>query len=184
MSSVRRIVVASLFIAISVVVGKALETVPNVELISFSVWMSAYVLDRKYSTVVGVISFTVFSLLSPYGAAPLPLLVAQAIGGGLIGFLGGWFVKGSKVDLSKSTFPFHIIMKYLVFGVLITFVYDVLTNIGGFVSFAENSSTLLLYLIGGLSFALVHIISNGIIFMILTPLMQRTLDQIHYLKRN
>lgn len=175
--TVQTIVLTALFIAISVVLGKALEMVPNVELISFSVWMSTYVLERKYSTVVGIFSFSLHSILSPYGVAPLPLLISQALGGGLIGFFGGWIVRSKKTSFS-SALPYDRCLSYLAFGLVITLVYDVLTNLGGFVSFSENSSTLLIYLLAGLTFGLIHIVSNGIIFMVLTPLAKQTIDRV------
>ncbi|MCK5848161.1 MAG: hypothetical protein KAH01_03055 [Caldisericia bacterium] len=166
----KNLVLASLFIAVSVALGRVLASVPNIELISFSVWMSTYMLERKYSTVVGVLSFTLYSLLSPYGIAPLPLLVSQALGGGLIGYFGGYFTKLKKTNL----------ISYLLFGLIITFAYDFLTNLGGFISFSENSSTLLKYLIAGLVFSLVHIVSNGLVFMAYTPLVKRTIDRIYF----
>ena len=168
-STLRNIVVASLFIAISVTLGKALESVPNIELISFSVWMSSYILSKKYSMVVGILSFSIYSVLSPYGIAPLPLLASQAIGGGLIGFFGGSFIKSKKVSY----------IGYMLFGFVLTFVYDLITNLGGFIAFSENSSTLIVYLIGGLTFSIVHIVCNSAVFMLLTPLMKKTIDKIY-----
>jgi uncharacterized membrane protein len=167
--ALRDIVLASLFIAISVTLGKLLESVPNIELISFSVWMSSYILSRKYSTVVGLLSFTIYSLLSPYGVAPLPLLLSQAIGGGLFGFFGGSFIKAKKINY----------IGYMLFGLVLTFIYDLITNLGGFIAFSENSSTLIVYLIGGLSFGVIHIVSNSAVFMLLTPLMKKTIDRIY-----
>jgi hypothetical protein len=177
-SLLKNVILAALFIAISVVFGKMLETLPNIELISFSVWMSSYVLDREYSTVVGFLSFLIHSMLSPYGVAPVPLLLSQAVGGALIGFFGGSVIRSKKTKYSSSL-PYDRCLAYLGFGLLITFVYDALTNFGGFAAFSENTSTLVAYMIGGLTFSVIHIVSNGIAFMLLTPLVKRAIDQVY-----
>ena len=116
--------------------------------------------------------FGLYSILSPFGIAPPPLLIAQIIGGAIIGVAGAFLPRVYK----KSIKPWLFSASAALVGIIVTFIYDTLTNIGSFVTIA-SSTTFIPFLISGISFSLIHILANGAIFAILFPIIAKLLGK-------
>ncbi len=164
----RRAAYGGVIIALAITLGYALAAIPNVELVTFTLAFGGAILGFGWGTIIGGMGFGLYSILSPYGMAPLPLLISQIIGGAFIGFGGAIIGKW----LRKKTSPFKTVFLTASTGVTITLFYDVITNIGSYILIA-SSETLAAFVIGGLGFAVLHIVANGAIFAILMPLMIR-----------
>jgi uncharacterized membrane protein len=165
---IRWIARAGTFTALSVALGYLLVFIPNVELISASIFASGWLFGSSVGLTVGALSFAIFSFFNPLGASLPPLLLAQIVGGMLLGATGGFL----KSFLSGVP----LIAKGIVLGIgggLLTLVYDVITNIGGFIAFTTEK-TFLAYLAAGIAFSLLHIFSNTLIFaLLLFPVLNR-----------
>jgi len=155
-----------IFIALAIVLKYVLPQVPNVEPISFVVFSSGYILGAVQGGVVGLLTIFVCSVFSPYGMAPLPILIAQVISMTFVGLAGGmiaklaWFL-GPNMTANLLTVG--------AVGLVVTLVYDLLTNL----AVAYMVGQLMPVLIGGVAFSLIHIISNTIMFAALSPVMFR-----------
>jgi hypothetical protein len=160
-STTKNIARSAIFIALAVALGYALSWVPNVELISFTVCFAGFALGAQWGAFVGASAFLLYSFLSPFGMAPLPLWIAQGIGGAIIGLSGGLF----KKVLAKTAFA-------AVAGIVLTAIYDVLTNAAGFFAF-PSGSTFIIYIVGGISFAAIHIFSNALVFAVFFPIISK-----------
>ena len=165
---IRWIARAGIFTALSVALGYMLVFIPNIELISASIFASGWLFGPSVGITVGALSFAIFSLFNPLGASLPPLMIAQVLGGMLLGLAGGLF----KPILSGIP----IIARGIVLGIgggLLTMLYDVITNIGGFIAFTTEK-TFIAYLAAGIVFSFLHIFSNTLIFsLLLFPILNR-----------
>lgn len=149
-------------IALAIALKWVLLQVPNVEPISFVVFSSGYILGAIEGGIVGLLTMLVYSVFNPYGMAPLPVLIAQVISMAFIGLTGGVVAKLTWFSKANTTLKFLAIGAI---GLVLTLVYDILTNL----AVAYMAGQLIPILIGGIVFSLVHIISNTIIFAVLSP---------------
>ena len=158
---------AALFSALAIGAGYALLLVPNVELITAVVFVSGVYLGSRWGMIVGVLSEFVFSASNPLGSGLVfpPLLIAQVIGMGLIGFVGGILRK----PFQSRDWPLGKVIFLGGIGVVLTFIYDTVTTLSyplaaGF----ELKQTMVIYG-AGLGFTILHQISNAIVFSTALP---------------
>ena len=147
-------VLIALFAATAIALGYALVSVPNVELITATLFISGMVIGWKKGVYVAVITYTVFSVFNPFGF-PGPFLLIAQIAGGLIAVITGTLSK-------RYNNPFYFFLS----GFLVTILYDIFTNIAGYFMYVSKQ-TFWAYMIGGISFSLIHIVSNILIFVVL-----------------
>jgi len=150
-----------ILIALAIGLNLVLFEIPNVELISFVVFSSGYLLGITEGGIVGLLAMFIYSVFNPMGMPTLPVLVTQVISMTLIGISGGlvgkikWFAQGKIVN-------------FLIIGAIgffLTLIYDFLTNL----VWGYTSGQILPVLIGGTLLSLVHTISNAVIFTVLAP---------------
>ena len=170
MHQTRRVLLASLLVSVVVTLGVSLVAVPNIELMTVSVFVSGFLLGPGLGTLVGVVSMMVFSVFNPLGAALPPLLVAQVLGQALVGAAGGIagpaIVRGGKRWVSFAGAG--------ILGFLLTLVYDVATNAGAFVviSGEKTAANLVKFIGAGIVFMMLHLVWNTLVFaVVLTPVL-------------
>ncbi|MGB9561495.1 MAG: ECF transporter S component [bacterium] len=161
---ISKITLIAAFVGLAVGFGYALAFLPNIELITFTIFTSGIILGPIYAALVGILSFSIYSAFNPYGMAPLPLFIVQIFSGGIIGLFGGIFSKGLK-KIKK-----HHLRALLAstIGIVVTVIYDILTNIAAYISIGNPELSLWVFIVAGLSFSLLHIISNGLVFFFLS----------------
>lgn len=164
MHPVHRVALSGIFVALGVAVGFLLASVPNIELVTFIIFIGGVCLGAFSGAVVGGTTFFLFSLFNPYGIAPLPLLVLQILSGIIIGVSGGML---GRLGIRRLPVPMRFVIG-AAFGFLLTLVYDILTNIGAYIA-AGTPDTFWAFIISGLSFSVIHIVSNALIFAVLFP---------------
>ena len=161
----------SLFIALGVVLGFALAHVPNVELVTATVFISGYLLGWKSGLIIGLLTESIYSTLSPYGMASLPLLAGQVIAMSITGLCGGWAAKHIPIKGWFST------LKTGSLGLILSIQFALITT-SGYVLFAGISKPMILTsIITGLGFYITHFISNFLIFSLLVPGLILTLQK-------
>ena len=171
MHKTRIALLASLLVSVTVALGYALAGVPNIELMTMSVFVSGYLLGWRLGAVVGAASITVHSLFNPLGAAMPPLLAAQIVGFSIIGIVGA--TAGRAVVVCRPRWLAFVLCGLV--GFLITSVYDILTNVGAFFSITgENApSSLVRFVAAGMVFMVMHLVWNTALFLaVLTPVLK------------
>jgi uncharacterized membrane protein len=167
---VRTVILTALFIALSVVLGYLLAGVPNIELMTLSVFLGGVFLGTTAGGIVGAVSILFYSVFNPYGAAPPPLIAAQLAAYILIGAAGGMF--GSLVRRADTI----AIVASAAAGLILTLMYDFLTTVAtaAIALGAENMRDgFIRVLFAGSVFVAVHVLSNTALFAVaVVPIMK------------
>lgn len=168
MRKTRRALLASLLTALVVAVGHALSGIPNVELVTVLVFISGFLLGPLLGAGVGAASATLHSMLNPLGAAPPPLLAAQIVATGTIGFAGG--LLGPVLGRMNTRW---VAVAYCgLTGFVLTLGFQVMVGVGSFYAFAGDKAfaALLAYIWAGLLFTVFHLIWNtGVFIAVVRP---------------
>ncbi len=156
-----------IFSALSVVMGYAFIHVPNIEMISASIFISGYLLGIQKGILVAIIAETTYSAFNPMGSGlAFPyLLVAQILGMSLFGAVGG--ILGSRRE--KQRFSKVRIALIGTAGLGCTLFYDMLTTLSWPLAAGFEWSQVYATIALGSVFTLIHIISNTLIFVLALP---------------
>lgn len=139
------------------------ETIPNFEVLTLVVFCAGVLLGVRDGMLVGAVTELVYSLLNPYGAVH-PLVTASQVAGEMFAGLAG--ALAARLGLPGAPVPVRAVT-LAVLGALVTAVFDFITNLATGVLFGQIRATL----IGGLPFALWHVLTNVGLFAALgTPL--------------
>jgi hypothetical protein len=153
----------SLFTALGVTLGYALMSVPNVELVTATVFIAGVVSGARGGAFVGAAAEGIFSLFHPLGAPSPPLWIAQVISMAVAGAAGGLFFElGSPLTQSKR-------FRIGIAGFLCTLNFAVLTTLAYSLTVSFSMKQILASLVFGLGFYVVHLISNTAIFFTIVP---------------
>jgi len=178
LSSSKDISHVSLFIAISAAMGFLFAYIPNIELITCSVFLSGILMGKLRGIIVGASAYFLFSSLNPNGSglAFPPLLITQVFIYSLIGLCGG--IISLLINLSELKPVNFIILGFS--GLILTLLYQITTAavyyyIAGFTE--EQFTTVI---VTGILFSAVHIVSNTIIFSTVLPLLLKKTVKLGY----
>ncbi len=162
----KKIILSALFVALAVAMGYAFVLVPNVEMITATVFIAGMIVGPIYGIIVGFTAEFIFSLLNPLGAAAPPLLIAQVLSFSLIGLVGG------LVGMPRTTKMWRHTVLYGCCGFGLTMVYDILTTLS-FAVFAVDGDMrkILTIFATGFVFYLAHSAVNTVIFATIVPLL-------------
>lgn len=155
------------FIALGVVLGYIFLPVPNVELVTATVFLCGYSLGRKLGFLGGTITELLYGVLNPQGMAAPFLLVSMMIAMGVTGFAGGVLNHYHQ----KKDMRFLFILAFTGFACTLNFA--VLTTLGYLIGSGVPFSKIGLSLIYGLPFYIIHVCMNTAIFLFLVPLLIR-----------
>lgn len=168
------LVIMAIFVALAIALGLALIYIPNVELVTATFFLAGYFLGCGRGIIVAILGEFLYSLLNPYGVAAPPLLVAQIVSMTLVGMSGGLF-RQFQLRTHLPKWQQHLLSGLL--GLLLTFVFDLLTTVSFLVFAGLNLQKFLVSVIYGLSFYILHMVSNTLIFFLVIPLMIRALEK-------
>jgi uncharacterized membrane protein len=141
----------------------ALIGLPNVELSSVMVFLSGYLFGIPVGASVGLFAMTIFEFLNPWGPFIPPIGLAVIGCTMLSGILGG--AVGSRRRLSKHTGA-QWYAGVALLGAVFSIFFDLVTNYAYSATFGVPY---LVALVMGLPFSAVHVISNLLLFGLLTP---------------
>lgn len=163
MNQTRRIACYGLFIALGVSLGFALAHIPNVELVTATIFIGGYLMGWRAGLIIGCLTEAIYSGLSPYGLASIPIFVTQVVAMTITGFIGG---------MSRNRWPLRTWFDFGrmgITGLLLTINFAFLTTLG-YICFAGLEKPAIMgSIITGLGFYLIHFLSNFLIFSILVP---------------
>jgi uncharacterized membrane protein len=133
--------------------------VVNVKFMDLIVFVSGFAFGPTVGASVGVMTWLVYGTLNPYGFS-LPILVATSLGESLYGIAGGIMGKRETETIERGL---TVSIKFAITGFLLTFVYDLITNI---VSGLSAGIPLNIALVTGIPFAIAHEFSNAAFFFL------------------
>ena len=169
-----RIALTAVLVALSVALGLLLVGVPNVELLTFTIFVSGAVLGRWRGAAVGALAMGIFSGVNPYGSGlgfP-PLFVAQVIAAALTGLVGGattrlWDANGP----GQGRFPLGVARTATAgaIGFALAAIYQGVVILGIAIASPEFRTGVFAAIVSNAFFSIVHVVSNTIIFAVLAP---------------
>jgi hypothetical protein len=168
--SARKLALMGVLIALAIALKLPILSVPNVEFFTFIVFSSGYLLGMIGGAAVGIISMSIYtSFVTPYGLPPLPIAFAQVFSMALIGFAGGLAFRLCRSALRPDFYlgTVAVILTMGMAGLVLTIIYDLFTNLATALVVGQFWPVM----IAALPFALLHILSNVVIFVVLSPLL-------------
>lgn len=162
-----KLVQAAMFAAIAVGVGFSLLLVPNIELITLTIFLSGLILGPGWGLLVGGTAEVVFTSFNPLGSGLSfpPLFISQVLSMMLVGVTGGF----CRVFFYRSSFNLGRMMALGLVGFLLTFIYDSLTTLSYPLSTGFAGPQLLGVYLTGLGFTFLHQIWNAVVFALGVP---------------
>lgn len=148
----RKIALVAVLAATAIATNYLMIGTLNVKLMDLIVFTAGYILGSGLGALTGGLVWLVYGTINPFGFS-LPVFVSTVIGEAMFGIAGGFFSgKGSGVGFDSWA---------AVTGFLLTFVYDLFTNV---VSGITAGIPIQLALITGIPFMLAHTVSNAVFF--------------------
>ena len=160
MNTTRRALLASLLIALTVAAGQALAGIPNVELVTFLVFISGYLLGARLGAVIGACAMGAHSLFNVMGAVVAPMWVAQIIVYAGVGISGGLL---GHLILSRGRSVSGVLAALV--GALLAFVYQIIINVVAYFTFTSETS-MVAFIWGGVVFSAVQVAWNAAVFLV------------------
>jgi hypothetical protein len=147
-----------------------LVAVPNVELGTTILFVTAYIFGFAIAASSAVIMSIVFSIINPWGAFIPQIWISQVF---------GWlFITASGAIMGyekpREYIPPKLDPVLLIMGAFLTLFFDLITNLGYSWAFSIPYE---IAVITGLPFMIVHIISNALLFSLVVP-------RLHSITRN
>ncbi len=163
MKPTKKIALAGLLSSLAIALGFLLLAVPNVELMTLIVFVSGSLLGARGGALVGMVSMLIYSIANPMGAA-IPLVTASQVVG--LGIAGGAGAVGPPL---RRVLKGRVVrsVAFAAVGVILTVQYDLLTNLALGISVGGVAAVVA----AGLLFAVVHFISNALIFFFLADVL-------------
>ncbi len=162
-----KLVQAAMFAAVAVGVGFSLLLVPNVELITLTIFLAGLVLGPGWGILVGGTAEVVFTSLNPLGSGLSfpPLFISQVLSMMLIGITGGL----CRPFFYRFKFNLRRVVALGLVGFLLTFIYDSLTTLSYPLSTGFGGPQILGVYLAGLGFTFLHQIWNAVVFALGVP---------------
>jgi hypothetical protein len=168
-----RIALVGTFTALSVVLGYLLAYIPNIEIFTLMIFLSGFVLNKRYGALIGLLSSIIFTFFNPLGPSPPPLFIYQLIHYSLTGVSGAltkdFMVNREFFKPKEDLYVYQVLVIFGIVGGILTFVFDILSTLfGGFTVSITIDYFIATYLLG-LVFTTVHLIGNILVFVFLLP---------------
>lgn|GEM_PF-1504989 len=162
LQSLKLTALTGLCAAVSAALGFAFIALPNLELLTVSIFLSGYLLGPWRGALVGMIAEFIYTSLNPMGMSFLPMMAAQIICMAVAGTTGGFYRA-----LSTARPLWLRMTAFGAAGFLLTLNYQILVNASFyFFSLWEIEEAFIPYLLAGLAFSILHIVGNTLIFAI------------------
>jgi hypothetical protein len=164
----------AVFTALSLATNYTLIDFANVKLMDALVFIAAFLFGWTVGTGIAISTWAVYGFLNPYGQAGFPLIIFL-MAGECFYAIGGALMRSSSIAQQllsdrRLLSDVEIAIIFGVAGIALTFAYDVLTNFATYMFLANSLyDALVIGIITGAPFAVVHEVSNLIFFALATP---------------
>jgi hypothetical protein len=149
----RKIALLSILSAAAIASNYLLIGVANVKFMDLIVFTSGFIMGPMMGALTGVMVWLVYGTINPFGFS-LPILLATMTGEAMFGIAGGYYRKNEQTGVGVNLWTAFI-------GFIVTFVYDVFTNI---ISAYTVGIPISIGLVTGIPFMLAHVLSNTVFF--------------------
>jgi hypothetical protein len=150
----RKIALTAILAATAIATNYILIGALNIKFMDLIVFTSGYMMGSWMGAFTGALVWLVYGVINPFGFS-LPIFASTIIGETMFGIAGGFFT-ARGVDSKMGFDPWAAVT-----GFLLTFVYDLFTNI---VSGVTAGVPIPLALITGTPFMFAHMTSNTLFF--------------------
>src|SRR5689334_12878877 len=145
------------------------DSIPNFEFLTVILFVGGWVLGPFWGAVAGALGEFLYSAINPYGSGLMhPLVLSSQVAGmALSGAAGGWLGRRAPA----SAFPRWAAV--VATGVLVTLVFDALTNLASGAVYGQWKATLL----AAIPFAAIHVGTNAALFATVGVLLVNALER-------
>ena len=175
--STKEVAFLVVFVSLSISTNYCLIGVPNVKFMDLLVFVSGVCFGCLMGALVGGLSWIIYGFFNPYGFC-LPIWIATIMCEMIYGLAGGLVRRFGVVPRGLNPdFKGDLLIggKLALVGFFSTLLYDVVTNLVFAVTFQINP---VLALIQGVPFALVHELSNVLLFFTLAPVLMFAIKRV------
>tara|TARA_B100001013_G_scaffold179099_1_gene107713 strand:+ start:334 stop:879 length:546 start_codon:yes stop_codon:yes gene_type:complete len=166
----KEIAFISVFTAIIVASNYALIAFPQIKLMDSMVFLSGYLFGFPVAASIAALSWLVYGSINPLGAAGFPLILGLMSGEMIFGIFGVLCRRIFNIEERFLKKPLETTLVLGAFGVTGSFIYDIWTNsIEGLLIY-QTVDGMILRIITGIPFSIIHQISNFAMFSILVPI--------------
>lgn len=164
----------AVFAALAFGVNAPFLAIPNVETFSLALFLAGLYLGKINGAATATIAGIIFIFFNPNGPQPVLLVgITQLFGFLLFGFAGG--VLRPLILQKGNTIRSTLVL--ISAGALLTLWYDLSTNL----AFAAIFGPFWPVLIGGISFSLIHLVSNTVMFGFAGAIVYKIWRRIEYI---
>jgi energy-coupling factor transport system substrate-specific component len=154
-----KVSIITILVALCIATNYALAGVPNVKAMDFLVFVGGFCFGPLAGALIGIISWVVYGVLNPYGFV-LQVWLATIFSESIYGLFGGFLGK----SFASTNFSNHHLTLSILFGTvafILTLIYDLITTV---VYAPMFGVPILIAIIVGIPFTVLHEFSNAIIF--------------------
>lgn len=168
----KRISLVTLMVTACIGSNYALIGLPNFKIMDLLVFVSGFTFGPLIGASIGALVWAVYGVLNPYGFVP-QIWIATMLSETIYGLAGGTLAKCvPAVHLSSHRTGLAILFGAA--GFLLTLLYDLITNVVFALTF---SIPIVVALIAGIPFMIIHIMSNTALFGICSAPLIAVLDR-------
>jgi energy-coupling factor transport system substrate-specific component len=154
----RKIAVIGVLIALAIATNYAMLPLYNVKFMDVIVFIGGFIFGPFVGASIGILSWTVYGTLNPNGFSML-IWLATMFSEMVFGVAGGLVGKTTRdIDHQRA----GLCLSFAALGGLLTFVYDVTTNVAW--GYSYGPSVIGAVVIGFVPFGLIHVVSNIVFF--------------------
>lgn len=170
LSESRWVSITAIMTALALVGNYALVAVPNIELGSSVLFLTAYIFGAHMAIWSTLIVSLLFGIINPWGAFIPQIWMSQVIGWLYIVTIGSIMGRAGP----NHERPTPRMWELAITGAFVTFIFEQVTNIGYSVTFGVP---FYLAVTAAIPFTLIHILSNAIIFSQVVPMLDSALTK-------
>ena len=170
MGSSRWISITAIMTALALVGNYALVSVPNLELGSSILFVTAYIFGASMAIWSTLIMSLLFGIINPWGGFIPQIWLSQVVGWFYIVVTGSIMGRASKDGKRVEPRKWELAIT----GAVVTFIFEQVTNIGYSVTFGVP---FVIAVTAAIPFTILHIISNTIIFSQVVPMLDSALTR-------
>jgi len=164
-SDSRSVSIIAIMTALALVGNYVFVAVPNLELGSTILFVTAYIFGTQIAIWSTLIMSVLFGVINPWGGFIPQIWVSQVIGWFYIITVGSIMGKqGIKLAPRK--------WELAITGAFVTFIFEQITNIGYSITFGIP---FFLAVTAAIPFSIIHIVSNSVVFSQVVPLLNSAL---------
>ncbi len=147
-------------VALSVATSYALLWAPNVKAMDFIVFIGGFCFGPIAGALIGILTWAVYGAINPHGFVP-QIWLATMFSESIYGIVGGLLGKSLKsTDFNGQRLQLSVF--FGIMGFTLTFIYDLVLNVAW--AFVYYEGAIILAIITGVPYAVLHEGSNIVIF--------------------